>query len=110
MASSALVAPSFNGRTAASGAAYRGSNPWGAANQKLPRTSPNRIVHHDIRGNEMAPADHILLLCIVDLIELSCSRGPLSYEQALAVVYAAVDEAITRDGIGGSKLFKPHAA
>jgi hypothetical protein len=27
----ALVAPSFNGRTAASGAAYRGSNPWGAA-------------------------------------------------------------------------------
>jgi membrane protease YdiL (CAAX protease family) len=26
-----LVAPSFNGRTAASGAAYRGSNPWGAA-------------------------------------------------------------------------------
>jgi hypothetical protein len=31
MASIALVAPSFNGRTAASGAAYRGSNPWGAA-------------------------------------------------------------------------------
>ena len=27
----ALVAPSFNGRTAASGAAYRGSTPWGAA-------------------------------------------------------------------------------
>jgi hypothetical protein len=27
----ALAAPSFNGRTAASGAAYRGSNPWGAA-------------------------------------------------------------------------------
>ena len=27
----AHVAPSFNGRTAASGAAYRGSNPWGAA-------------------------------------------------------------------------------
>ncbi|MCU1256575.1 MAG: hypothetical protein JWM83_2874 [Candidatus Angelobacter sp.] len=26
------LAPSFNGRTAASGAAYRGSNPWGAAN------------------------------------------------------------------------------
>ena len=25
----ALAAPSFNGRTAASGAAYRGSNPWG---------------------------------------------------------------------------------
>ena len=24
------IAPSFNGRTAASGAAYRGSNPWGA--------------------------------------------------------------------------------
>jgi hypothetical protein len=27
-----LVAPSFNGRTPASGAGYRGSNPWGAAN------------------------------------------------------------------------------
>ena len=26
-----LAAPSFNGRTAASGAAYRGSTPWGAA-------------------------------------------------------------------------------
>jgi hypothetical protein len=26
------IAPSFNGRTAASGAAYRGSNPWGATN------------------------------------------------------------------------------
>ena len=45
MASIALVAPSFNGRTAASGAAYRGSNPWGAANTRtfptfldLPRT------------------------------------------------------------------------
>ena len=28
---SAFVAPSFNGRTADSGSAYRGSNPWGAA-------------------------------------------------------------------------------
>src|SRR4051812_1091854 len=28
----ARVAPSFNGRTADSGSAYRGSNPWGAAN------------------------------------------------------------------------------
>src|SRR5437660_12007982 len=27
-----VVAPSFNGRTADSGSAYRGSNPWGAAN------------------------------------------------------------------------------
>jgi hypothetical protein len=26
------AAPSFNGRTADSGSAYRGSNPWGAAN------------------------------------------------------------------------------
>src|SRR5437868_14820955 len=26
------IAPSFNGRTADSGSAYRGSNPWGAAN------------------------------------------------------------------------------
>jgi hypothetical protein len=32
-----LAAPSFNGRTADSGSAYRGSNPWGAAksNQQL---------------------------------------------------------------------------
>jgi hypothetical protein len=31
------AAPSFNGRTADSGSAYRGSNPWGAAksNQSL---------------------------------------------------------------------------
>src|SRR5271166_2028628 len=26
-----IAAPSFNGRTADSGSAYRGSNPWGAA-------------------------------------------------------------------------------
>ena len=31
----ALVAPSFNGRTAASGAAYRGSNPWGATKNPI---------------------------------------------------------------------------
>src|SRR6476660_9054114 len=31
-----LAAPSFNGRTADSGSAYRGSNPWGAAKQPLP--------------------------------------------------------------------------
>ncbi len=30
----ALAAPSFNGRTADSGSAYRGSNPWGAAKNK----------------------------------------------------------------------------
>src|SRR5512142_1935675 len=29
--SSLFAAPSFNGRTADSGSAYRGSNPWGAA-------------------------------------------------------------------------------
>jgi hypothetical protein len=29
--SNLLAAPSFNGRTADSGSAYRGSNPWGAA-------------------------------------------------------------------------------
>jgi hypothetical protein len=28
-----IAAPSFNGRTADSGSAYRGSNPWGAANK-----------------------------------------------------------------------------
>jgi hypothetical protein len=32
------IAPSFNGRTAASGAAYRGSNPWGATTSALART------------------------------------------------------------------------
>ena len=37
----ALAAPSFNGRTAASGAAYRGSNPWGAAKNALLRISAN---------------------------------------------------------------------
>lgn len=31
-ADGAGFAPSFNGRTADSGSAYRGSNPWGAAN------------------------------------------------------------------------------
>jgi hypothetical protein len=30
--SASTAAPSFNGRTADSGSAYRGSNPWGAAN------------------------------------------------------------------------------
>jgi hypothetical protein len=29
------IAPSFNGRTAASGAAYRGSNPWGATSPRI---------------------------------------------------------------------------
>ena len=37
-----LAAPSFNGRTADSGSAYRGSNPWGAAKTELPRTALNR--------------------------------------------------------------------
>src|SRR5215469_6482655 len=32
LAAITLAAPSFNGRTADSGSAYRGSNPWGAAN------------------------------------------------------------------------------
>jgi hypothetical protein len=40
-----LAAPSFNGRTSASGAGYRGSNPWGAANTALLRTSLNLPVH-----------------------------------------------------------------
>jgi hypothetical protein len=30
------TAPSFNGRTADSGSAYRGSNPWGAAKMQFP--------------------------------------------------------------------------
>jgi hypothetical protein len=38
------IAPSFNGRTAASGAAYRGSNPWGATNVAFPRPFPNFLV------------------------------------------------------------------
>src|ERR1039458_2913633 len=42
-----LVAPSFNGRTAASGAAYRGSNPWGATKSKAVYFGSRlfRIVH-----------------------------------------------------------------
>ncbi len=36
-----LAAPSFNGRTAASGAAYRGSNPWGAA-KSITSSSPEK--------------------------------------------------------------------
>jgi hypothetical protein len=38
----ALAAPSFNGRTAASGAAYRGSNPWGAAKSHRPHCGPRK--------------------------------------------------------------------
>src|SRR5260370_40746620 len=34
--SNRTAAPSFNGRTPASGAGYRGSNPWGAANLTHP--------------------------------------------------------------------------
>jgi hypothetical protein len=43
---SALTAPSFNGRTADSGSAYRGSNPWGAANTHTLPTSiePSRTL------------------------------------------------------------------
>jgi hypothetical protein len=40
------IAPSFNGRTAASGAAYRGSNPWGATKTYflgLPRSVPESL-------------------------------------------------------------------
>ena len=44
----ALVTPSFNGRTADSGSAYRGSNPWGAANT---RTSPLFRAPHRIAPN-----------------------------------------------------------
>src|SRR5580692_2741582 len=39
------IAPSFNGRTAASGAAYRGSNPWGATS-----------VHGGFSGKPRPPA------------------------------------------------------
>jgi hypothetical protein len=48
MRGSVCIAPSFNGRTAASGAAYRGSNPWGATKQSkaltLPGISPKASV------------------------------------------------------------------
>ena len=44
MAVSALVAPSFNGRTAASGAAYRGSNPWGAATNQFFPVRPRFVI------------------------------------------------------------------
>jgi hypothetical protein len=43
--SACRIAPSFNGRTAASGAAYRGSNPWGATSCALPGTFRNFLVH-----------------------------------------------------------------
>src|SRR5580692_7214957 len=41
------TAPSFNGRTSASGAEYRGSNPWGAAKLKpvFMHVSPLSYVH-----------------------------------------------------------------
>ncbi len=38
---STIAAPSFNGRTADSGSAYRGSNPWGAAKSYQPLTLLN---------------------------------------------------------------------
>src|SRR6187402_3608683 len=47
----ANIASSFNGRTADSDSAYRGSNPWEATNTsqfKLPRTSPNILVRDDV--------------------------------------------------------------
>src|SRR5205085_6550254 len=46
-----LDAPSFNGRTADSGSAYRGSNPWGAAksHQQIAR-SRIQLVSRGCRG------------------------------------------------------------
>jgi hypothetical protein len=46
VARSAHVAPSFNGRTADSGSAYRGSNPWGAA---------KKTKHLSLQRNEKQP-------------------------------------------------------
>src|SRR5215467_734006 len=51
-----IAAPSFNGRTADSGSAYRGSNPWGAA--KLESTT------YDLRNPKKArPAPKIGTIC-----------------------------------------------
>jgi hypothetical protein len=51
--------PSFNGRTAASGAAYRGSNPWGATNGAFPvpsRTS-NCVRHSRTSVISLSPSE-----------------------------------------------------
>src|ERR1700760_1666187 len=43
------TAPSFNGRTADSGSAYRGSNPWGATKTS---TSPHSLEPSRLSSNE----------------------------------------------------------
>src|ERR1700721_2315152 len=68
---SAQVAPSFNGRTADSGSAYRGSNPWGAAN--LP---PILVISH-----------HSTASC--------CTLGP-----SISVVYRPIPRGIRRPRAG----------
>lgn len=47
-----IAAPSFNGRTADSGSAYRGSNPWGAAKsfQAHPFIEEIRLIHSKLES------------------------------------------------------------
>src|SRR5437879_13656215 len=45
-----VVAPSFNGRTADSGSAYRGSNPWGAT-KSFQSIYGSRPVYKVVPGN-----------------------------------------------------------
>ncbi len=60
-------APSFNGRTADSGSAYRGSNPWGAANHAIPLTFPSNYPSLIQRFASVLPAwarANLTLLCV----------------------------------------------
>src|SRR6266567_6592175 len=47
--SNRTAAPSFNGRTADSGSAYRGSNPWGAANKIAGSCDPTKNPAYRVR-------------------------------------------------------------
>jgi hypothetical protein len=57
-------------------------------------------------GHQSIKVDHALLLSVIGLIEWSVANGQMTYEQALAVTHAAVDEAITRPLSNGNE-FEP---
>jgi hypothetical protein len=68
------IAPSFNGRTAASGAAYRGSNPWGATNiSVLSGLSKSRKVQRS-----SSPGRHNIFILNMILV----CRRPSSYQES----------------------------
>src|SRR5271157_2822878 len=50
-----IAAPSFNGRTADSGSAYRGSNPWGAAKLESITYLSNRPARKHSRKYQKSP-------------------------------------------------------